>query len=316
MEKDKDKYEKLIKKALSRDASAEEMEELAKLPNVERRMKAQWAESGKEETDSKLEQRIWQRIENGCLDKQSKEKKWFHARRVVAAACIALLALAGIFWVEAYMDEVRAPEYLEVLAHESRRIILPDSSQVWMKDGSSIRYKKLFAKDRKVWLEGEAIFEVKKRGGSPFKVLLDASFVEVKGTVFRVVNRKEQPQEVDLFNGKVVFNATAHNRKVTMSPNQYLVYVPEKDDLEVRTMDEVNWKDGKYTFKQMKTETLIRIISHIYHTPVSLTEEVGENEYFNGSIRMDETLEDVLEKICYNLGIHYKKEENRYILYK
>lgn len=316
MGKDKDRYKMLIKKALSEDASAEEIEELAKLPNVERRMKAQWADSGKEEADNRLEQRIWQRIENGCCNKQSKMKKWLYVRRVVAAACIALLAVAGIYWLNAYMDEVSMPRFIDLVAHESRRILLPDSSLVWLKDGSSIRYKKRFAKDRKVWLQGEAIFEVKKQEESPFKVLLDATFVEVKGTVFRVVNRKEQPQEVDLFSGKVEFNAAANNRKVTMRPNQYLVYAPEKDELEVREMDRVNWKDGRYTFRETRTDTLIRIVGHIFNTPVVMADEVGENEYFNGSIRMDETLEDVLEKICYNLDINYKKEENRYILYK
>lgn len=315
MAKDKNKYKKLIKKVLSEDAGLKEMGELAKLSFVERRMKAQWEEGKDKQRDDKLEQKIWERIEGGCRTKQESAKRRLYIGRIVAAACIALLAVAGAFWLEEYRAGARTPEFIEVLANENCSVMLPDSSRVWIKDGSSIKYEKLFAQDRKVWLEGEAIFEVRKRAGSPFRVLLDGSFVEVKGTVFRVVNRKEQTQEVDLFSGKVEFNAEAFRKKVIMEPNQYLLFNPGKGSVEVKEMDKVNWQNGKYTFKEIKTETLIRIVSRIYNAQISLADDIGEDEYFNGSIRMEETLDDVLEKICYNLDVDYKKEGNKYILY-
>ena len=46
---------------------------------------------------------------------------------------------------------------------EQKRLILPDSSEVWLNAGSSILYPETFAKDkRQVILNGEAYFSVKK----------------------------------------------------------------------------------------------------------------------------------------------------------
>lgn len=52
---------------------------------------------------------------------------------------------------------------------EQKRLILPDSSEVWLNAGSSILYPETFAKDkRQVILNGEAYFSVKKDTVSSF----------------------------------------------------------------------------------------------------------------------------------------------------
>ena len=47
---------------------------------------------------------------------------------------------------------------------EQKRLILPDSSEVWLNAGSTILYPETFAKDKRlVILNGEAYFSVQKR---------------------------------------------------------------------------------------------------------------------------------------------------------
>ena len=77
-------------------------------------------------------------------------------------------------------------ELVRIEAQQSMMYILPDSTKVWMKPGSSIQFAKDFNKDRKVWLSGNSLFEVYKHEGSTFQVHINKAFIEVKGTCFLV----------------------------------------------------------------------------------------------------------------------------------
>ena len=50
---------------------------------------------------------------------------------------------------------------IESVAVSDRMLVLPDSSEVWLKAGSRLSYNEDFSDDRCVWLEGEAVFDVR-----------------------------------------------------------------------------------------------------------------------------------------------------------
>ena len=67
-------------------------------------------------------------------------------------------------------------ELVRIEAQQSMMYILPDSTKVWMKPGSSIQFAKDFNKDRKVWLSGNSLFEVYKHEGSTFQVHINKAY--------------------------------------------------------------------------------------------------------------------------------------------
>ena len=91
-------------------------------------------------------------------------------------------------------------------------------------DGSSIRYAKTFARDRKVWLEGNSLFEVRKHQGNTFQVYINDAFIEVKGTCFLVKQEDAHRSEITLFEGKIEFNVPSTRQKTVMRPLQKLIY--------------------------------------------------------------------------------------------
>lgn len=163
---------------------------------------------------------------------------------------------------------------------------------------------------------GVSTFEVTKRKGHNFKVYIDQAFVEVKGTVFRVQSTCQDGAEVTLFSGKVDFNVKASQRKVEMKPLQQIVFHPEKDEVILKNIGNISWDEGRYKFVDMRMDDLIEAIHDIYHIPVELDRKVARNDLFTGYMRYDDPASKVIEKICINMNLKFKKETQKIIIYK
>ena len=223
----------------------------------------------------------------------------------------------GIFFFDkGHTASQRIIEYTEVVSSNSRLYVLPDSSKVWMQAGSRLRFSQDFMSNREVWLEGVSTFEVTKRKGHNFKVYIDQAFVEVKGTVFRVQSTCQDGAEVTLFSGKVDFNVKASQRKVEMKPLQQIVFHPEKDEVILKNIGNISWDEGRYKFVDMRMDDLIEAIHDIYHIPVELDRKVARNDLFTGYMRYDDPASKVIEKICINMNLKFKKETQKIIIYK
>lgn len=313
------KRKELVGKILSGEAGSADMQELAEWSLMDRRMRAQWDNCGRMPADAEVGQRMRHRIEqkiHGTAAGKRPVRMRLNMMWMLAAACVVALVVVAAFWLRADVERLDTPQFVEVLAQADRKVLLPDGSQVWMKPGSRLCYRDEFMDDRRVWLEGEAVFEVQKRTGSYFKVFLDSDFIEVKGTVFRAVNRRQLPHTVDLFEGKVEFNAVAAKRKIVMKPHQHLKYTPGDDVLELEEVGPVEWDNGRYRFRGIRTYELARTIGHIFNVWIVLDDDAASKELFNGTIRADESLQEVLDKLCYNLGLNCKYESGCYRLFR
>ena len=103
----------------------------------------------------------------------------------VAAVIVPLFLFAGGMFY--YLSPHNEMIEISVAYGEQKRLILPDSSEVWLNAGSSILYPETFAKDKRlVMLDGEAYFSVKKDTASPFIVEASQLSVKVLGTRFNV----------------------------------------------------------------------------------------------------------------------------------
>lgn len=125
-----------------------------------------------------------------------------HARRVrryraYAAAILLPVALfIGLFMhLDSRVDLAGTVEYEEVYVPRGERmqLLFQDGSKVYLNAGSRLRYPKKFGLfERKVFLEGEAWFEVTKNKRRPFIVDVAHLHIKVVGTTFDV---KAYPEE-------------------------------------------------------------------------------------------------------------------------
>jgi len=312
MKEETDIHKELIKKVLEGRATSEEKKLLSETEAVKHRMRQQWEQSNGKEADNKIGEKMWKQIDKRC--QVSSQKKRLYFTLMPYAACASLLLLLGSLWFILEHKINTATEYENILAKTHQELTLPDNSKIWMQPGSSLRYAKGFSRAREVWLTGDAIFEVTRKEKNPFKVHIGQTFIEVKGTAFRVESRQQSSCKVTLFNGRVNFH-TATGQEISMRPQQCLTYHQDgKSTLE--SVENINWQNGVYKFKDIPLYALIHIVKKIYGIDIQFSNEVPTQHLFTGHIRYDERPSEVIEKICYNMNLKYKRKQSNFIIYK
>lgn len=312
-----DKVEKksLIKSLLSGGLTKKQRREFADLEPVDIEIRKQWDESGNSLVNMEIKEQIWKKVKNRCECKKRNqvpvELRWY-----LVAASLALLLTIGGLWMNTE-EKGMQNEYVKIVANQNELYILPDSSKVWMKKGSSIQYNKAFNNQRDVWLSGSSLFEVTTQNGHPFRVYIQKAMIEVKGTCFDIHQDSEMKKnEIILYNGKINFTPE-NNEEIEMSPHQKITHYIEKREILKENIKNMDWEDGKFYFKELPLPQLIETINTMYnsHIRLKVNNQVIKSA-FTGNIRYEESLEEVLHKICYSLDLNFQNQDNELIIYK
>ena len=120
------------------------------------------------------------------------------------AASVILLIGVGLWLAQKY--GMRSEMLVQKNNTEtSMSIVLEDSSLVILEKGSILKYPRHFAsKDRQVFLEGQAFFEVAKNPDKPFIVFANETVTKVLGTSFTIkAFREDKTVVVSVRTGKV-----------------------------------------------------------------------------------------------------------------
>ena len=145
--------------------------------------------------------RTWSKVESGMKANRKPRLKLIIRRCAVAASIAVLCVLGGVLGYQLWAK----PDMLIVMnqGKEALLFTLPDNSKVWLGGGSSLKYPdKLSARNREVYLDGEAFFDVKKDNGRTFQVVTELVEVKVLGTRFDVrVSEEDNMAEVVLESG-------------------------------------------------------------------------------------------------------------------
>ena len=111
------------------------------------------------------------------------------------------------------------------------KLLLPDSTQVWLNSGSKLSYNKTYGNGtREVTLSGEAYFDVVKNPAHPFIIHTVNIDIKVLGTAFNVKSFPgEKNTETSLIRGSI--EVTFKNRpseKIILKPNEKLITANEE----------------------------------------------------------------------------------------
>lgn len=312
---DKVEKKRLIKSLLSGGLTKKQRREFADLEPVDIEIRKQWDESGNSLVNMEIKEQIWKKVKNRCECKKRNqvpvELRWY-----LVAASLALLLIIGGLWMNTE-EKGMQNEYVKIVAVQNELYILPDSSKVWMKKGSSIQYNKAFNEQRDVWLSGSSLFEVTTQNGHPFRVYIQKAMIEVKGTCFDIHQDSEMKKnEIILYNGKINFTPE-NNEEIEMSPHQKITHYIEEREILKENIKNMDWEDGKFYFKELPLPQLIETINTMYnsHIRLKVNNQVIKSA-FTGNIRYEESLEEVLHKICYSLDLNFQNQDNELIIYK
>lgn len=186
-------------------------------------------------------QRLWDKIDTAIeqetpvipINKKRSKLRWLP---YASAAAVVILAFFLFYNPDTTIKTANA----ELVTH-----LLPDGSEVELNADSRIWINpKDWEKDRRVRLEGEAFFEVKK--GSTFTVETSSGTVQVLGTSFNVFSRNSF-LEVECFTGRVEVAVSRDRPKiltaglgVKTTPNNNLT-----DIFEIDIATRAGWRTGK-----------------------------------------------------------------------
>jgi len=190
------------------------------------------------------------------------------------------------------------------------QLVLPDGSKVWMNSASTLRYPTQFAgNERKVFLSGEAYFEVAKNPSMPFRVIVNNDMtVEVIGTQFNIMAYDDEDEtKTTLVKGLVKVSKKMNT--VLLSPSKQAVWRKSNQRMIINEADvekETAWKNGLIEFHEDNLPYILRQLSRWYDVDIQFE---GNNLYgnYSGSIRRQATLLQVLE-ILKAVGVRFKIE--------
>ncbi|MDL5512914.1 FecR family protein [Arenibacter sp. M-2] len=205
------------------------------------------------------------------------------------------------------------------------KLILSDSTTVYLNAGSSLKYPAKFIKgqNRQVFLTGEGYFDVHKDKKHPFIVTNGTMDVRVLGTKFNISAYPEDNEintvlvegSVRLYNNKTEYNTETSS---LLEPNHQASWNRSNDKVIIQNVDSeiyTSWINGKLVVKKMPFRNIIQKLERHYKVTINNTYEQLNNQDFTATFDI-ESIDDVLATFALETPFKYTKTENHIEIYK
>ena len=287
---------------------------------------ALWAQTGSLKMSGSIDQLKAQKAIRERAGIYSSRKRW--ANWVIQAAAVVVLSLifSGIYsslthsnQEQNIVDNSYPATYQEIKAAfgTQTKVELADGTKVFLNSGSKLRFPQTFAnqEERKVVLDGEGYFEVKKNKQKPFIVEVNKLNIKVLGTKFNVDAYADNfSVSVALVEGSVMLqgNAGGGNKKLMqLSPNQVATMnsvdqILSKSDV-ADLYKYTAWINGRIVFYGDPIQTVVKKLSKWYNVDIVISDKKLEGYKFTGTF-MNEPLEQVLNILSMTSQMSYVVE--------
>ena len=240
------------------------------------------------------------------------------------AAVVAIIIAVGCisYWQgEVNVKDTFADISVEAPLGSKTKLYLPDGTLVWLNAGSRMTYSQGFGVDnRKVELEGEGYFEVKRNEKIPFFVKTKDLQLQVLGTKF---NFRDYPEDhevvVSLLEGKVGLNNLLREEKeAVLSPDERAVLNKANGLLTVESVTASNasqWTDGYLFFDEELLPDIAKELERSYNVKIHIANDSLKTFRFYGNfVRREQNIQEVLEALASTEKMQYKIEERNICL--
>jgi len=256
----------------------------------------------------------YNKIENE-LNKRTKIRKLYQVARIAA------LLLVGIFggYLINYIHVGEEDQYVEISvnAGEKIQITLPDGNKIWINSNSTLRYPADFSSDdRKVFLEGEAYFDLTMnpssnllvQSGNALFTCYNSSF-NIKNNGVEEVNAVVEKGFICAYNGKLDKSnelIIAEGDKGVIKSDLLMFQAPNSDP------NFLAWKTGKLSFENMPLIKVTDALSEYFGVSF---EVYGKIKYCRfSSTYYDEKLDNILDDLKTNIKTEILETGNKIIL--
>ncbi len=256
------------------------------------------------------EKRLYKQLEQEA----KKKNKVLYMGRLMQYAAILIVALlmgGGIgYW---FFQQAEEHQMLVAVANDGivKEVVLPDGTKVWLNNASTLKYPREFSeKERNVYLDGEAYFEVTKNRHKPFTVESDAMRVRVLGTTFNFkCDKRSRIAEATLIEGEIEVRGNKDEGQIILAPGQRAELNRNSGRLTVKQVDaklDAVWHDNLIPFNKANIFTIAKSLERFYDVKIILSPDIRSDKTYSGVLKKKSTIESVLQSLQNSIPIEYK----------
>ena len=196
---------------------------------------------------------------------------------------------------------------------------LADGTVVWLNAESKLRFPVEFnGRERRVFLEGEAYFQVKKNAAMPFRVEIRNQTVEVLGTEFNIAGYKDEINiYTTLVTGKVKVQTA--NETLSLVPGEQSVVDLHSGHIDKQKVDiekVVSWKNGRFILEEQTLEQIMQQFTRWYDISVFYRNADLKQMVFKGVVPRYAELQDVLKILEKTNEVKFSLQNRTVVVYK
>lgn len=243
-----------------------------------------------------------------------------------------IIVIIGISWMGVRLfyhsdhPAVVASIYQKVITTQRgqrKKLTLKDGTQIVLAPDSKLKIEKDYNQDeRRVFLEGEAYFQVTYNKKHPFRVETAKSVAHDLGTVFNIkAYPKDDRVRVVVVEGKVGFQpkGDASDQKMTvLHGGNSLSYNNMNGSLTVSDINAdryVNWVNGVLDIDDQPFTNLTKDLERWYGVRIEVKDTAFNNKHITAEFKLNKSIDEILTalSVSMNLKIH-KQAPNVYVI--
>lgn len=235
----------------------------------------------------------------------------------------AVILLVGLLSTNLYFlvkEKPSAMNMVEVPNGQRASLTLSDGTKVWLNSHSKLTYPAQFSsKNRDVKLEGEGFFEVVRNEKAPFVVHADLLQVKVLGTKFNVRVYEEAPSSITLAEGKVEVATNDNEHKVTLRPNEQVVYSKENGlavNKSVNASLIKSWTVGEAAYVNERLSDIVVDLERRFDVHITVKDQDLNSELFTSRFKETATIDQVLTLLKDTRRLDYTIHGDQIQIYK
>ena len=246
--------------------------------------------------------------------KQSLRQKKTNRSLWISTIAVAAILVTGLFWgilfphISSYQKQA---ESFYVPAGSKSQITLSDGTKITLNAESHIKLCDNFSeKNRNLYLNGEAYFEVKSDKRHPFFVKTENIKIKVTGTKFNVCSYSEDKTTSVFLNKGHVCISSNNSKNFDLTPGEKFIFDRNTKGNYIKNADEETetaWLKGNFILNEISFPDLIRKLERSYNVKLNYTSKQFNAMKYTGKFRNQETIWQVLNALKLTTPIEYER---------
>ncbi|WP_462347757.1 FecR family protein [Butyricimonas faecihominis] len=193
-------------------------------------------------------------------------------------------------------------------------LVLADGTSVMINSDSKLSVPDRFeGKERRVRLEGEALFHVAQDVEHPFIVETDGGDVTVLGTVFNVnAYLGEDYVQTTLVEGRVAFQGKGMTDARTIAPGEQITYDVQTNSVNVEkvaTRIYTAWTEGKWIIEGERLDEIMKQLARWYDVTVFYQNAEAKDLVFTGDLEKYSNCNVILDIISMTTNVEFELKD-------